>query len=463
MKNELRCMAALALCSTSYAWASGVVRIADGDCAALATASASPAGKEPSLIILARNGHYVGCMLEMTGTIVIDGAGANLPAEQMDSQGNFTGFGIHVAQGGSLTLRNLNMIGTTQTSSSDPKSASIRVQGPKPSIAIGSDPKIFVEGNLVLDSVSIAFNTTDIIPTPEGGVFVEGGGLFYGGNITLRNVTITANIGQEGYIPLFAGTPIVTISHSTIANNQNIVFNAGNISIGNSIITGNTHTCSSGVHLTSLGGNVTDDASCGLAGTNDRVVSNASLLELDTHGGVVKNVALRNDSPAIGNAVVSNCEATDSRGFSRGQTACDSGAYEFGGDSGQISKTGMSGLFYNPANDGHYVTIQRLHDDTALVIWNTFDENGVPAWLYGVGAVSGQSIHVGQVGRNSGGKLLPGGDVVGSHAALWGTIDVSLSDCYNAKLNYNSTDPNFGSGSTPLTRLAFLDGVNCAP
>jgi len=68
-----------------------------------------------------------------------------------------------------------------------------------------------------------------------------------------------------------------------------------------------------------------------------------------------------------------------------------------------------------------------------------------------------------QVGRNSGGKLLPGGEVVGSHAALWGTMDVDLSDCYTAKLSYNSNDPNFGSGSTPLTRLAFVDGVNCAP
>jgi hypothetical protein len=109
------------------------------------------------------------------------------------------------------------------------------------------------------------------------------------------------------------------------------------------------------------------------------------------------------------------------------------------------------------------VSIQRLHDDTALVIWNTFDENGMPAWLYGVGSVSGKTIHVPQVARNTGGKLLPGGDVVGSHAAVWGTFDVTLSDCYNAQLSYSSSDPEFGSGKTSLTRLAFLDDVNCAP
>lgn len=443
MKNVMRCMAVLVLCSTSCAWASGVVRIADGDCDALSAAVNSSPGTEPSLIILARNGFY-GCTFTVNGNITIDGAGSNYYVANPRADSPLQAL-ITVASGATLTFRNVNFTQQSSTSTSAANSA-------KPDFIIQFQPVFSVSGTLVFDSVSVINNQfTDGTGEGIGAPFIAGG------NVFMRNTTISLN-----YAPLIEGN--VTISNSTIANNGGFLFDfRSTVSIGNSIIVGNKPGCAVNPVVSSLGGNVTDDSTCKLSGTNDRLVADAHLLETATHGGIVQNVALRNDSPAIGNAIVANCEATDSRGFSRGQTACDSGAYEFGGDDGQISATGMSGLFYNPANDGHYVTIQRLHNDTALVIWNTFDENGTPAWLYGVGDVSGQSIHVSQVGRNSGGKLLPGGEVVGSHAALWGTIDVNLSDCYNGTLSYNSPDPNFGSGSTPLTRLAFLDGVNCAP
>ncbi|HEX4480511.1 MAG TPA: choice-of-anchor Q domain-containing protein [Rudaea sp.] len=451
MRKIIRCFTVLTLCSTSAAWANGIVRIADGNCAGLA-AAASSSGPQPSLIILARNGHYSGCSFEIAGNIVIDGAGASLSAELLDSSNQPSGFSVHVEKGASLTLRNLNIEGAAHASTA------VQANAAKPNIVSPLGDAFFIEGSLLIDSVSIASNTMDYLPSPLG---YESGGLFYGGDLTLRNVTIASNVSQQGDIPLFDGAPNITISNSTIVNNDATVFSGGTVSISNSILSGNGHGCL-GVHVTSLGGNVTDDAGCGLNAANDRVVADGRLLDLDRHGGVVKNVALRNDSPAIGNGIVGNCEGTDSRGFSRGLTACDAGAYEFGGGIGKISAAGMSGLYFNPSNDGHYVSIQRLQDDTALVIWNTFDENGVPAWLYGVGSIAGQSIHVDQVARNTGGKLLPGGDVVGSHAAVWGSIDVNLSDCVDAQLSYHSKDPEFGSGSTTLQRLAYLDNVNCA-
>ena len=446
MKNVLRCMSMLVLCSTSFAWGRGVVRIADGDCTGLSAAAASQPGQEPSLIILARDGHYGSCVLDVSGRIVVDGAGANLSIALGASAQ------VIVAQGASLTLGNLNISGPTANTQITSDVSHPNFVGP-------AAPTFFISGTLILDSVSIFDNTTALLPQPDG---LEGGGLFEGGDLALRNVTIASNVNETG-VALFAATTSVAISNSSIVNNSGTVFGDSAVSIGNSILVGNGHSCSAGANVTSLGGNVTDDTTCGLVGAGDRLVADAHLLELGTHGGVVQNVALRNDSPAIGNAIVGNCEATDARGYSRGQTACDSGAYEFGGGNGNISATGMSGLYFNATNDGHYVSIQRLHDNTALVIWNTFDENGVPAWLYGVGGVSGNSIHVAQVARNTGGKLLPGGDVVGSQASVWGSIDVKLSDCYNVQLSYNSADPNFGSGSTSLARLAFLDEVNCAP
>jgi len=80
-----------------------------------------------------------------------------------------------------------------------------------------------------------------------------------------------------------------------------------------------------------------------------------------------------------------------------------------------------------------------------------------------VGIINGNQIHVAQVAQNVGGTLHPGGGVSGSTPTLWGSFDVNLSDCYNASLSYSSLLPQFGTGSTTLQRLVFLDGVNCAP
>src|ERR1700743_3022248 len=76
MKTSIRCLMTLALCSTSFAWASGVVHVADGDCDSLSSAAGSASGSEPTLIVLARNGHYA-CQFTVKGQITIDGAGAN--------------------------------------------------------------------------------------------------------------------------------------------------------------------------------------------------------------------------------------------------------------------------------------------------------------------------------------------------------------------------------------------------
>jgi len=124
--------------------------------------------------------------------------------------------------------------------------------------------------------------------------------------------------------------------------------------------------------------------------------------------------------------------------------------------------SGTTGLYFNHANNGHYVTVQRVFDNNALVIWNTFDENGKPAWMYGVGAINGGSIHVEQVAENLGGILQPGGAVSGVTPTLWGTFDLDVSSCYTATLNYHSVLPQFGNGTVHLERLAFVTGLDCS-
>jgi hypothetical protein len=442
----------LVFAAVQHTAASGIVRIADGDCSSLTAATAAPVGQEPALIALARNGHYDACTINVSGNISIDGAGAQMPLFETD---NGAPPQINVGSGARLSVRNLNFAYTPSPSAAAPKA-------PQPKFLVSFTPAIVNFGTLELDSISIsneAFGHSGL-----GGI---GGGLIGNvGDVIMRNASIVNTFND--FSVLFGGN--VEISQSTIANDVTFghaLLGNGTIRVANSLIVRRGGpVCSSSAdqpaQFISLGGNIVSDTSCGFNASNDRVVADARTLDFGTHGGVVNTLALNYDSPAIGNGVVANCEATDARGLSRGQTACDSGAYEVGGGNGKLSATGMSGLYFNAANNGHYVSIQRLAGNLALVIWNTFDEAGTPAWLYGVGTVSGSQIHVEQVAQNIGGVLHAGGGVSGATPTLWGTFDVNLSDCYTASLTYDSALPQFGSGSTSLQRLAFLDGVNCA-
>jgi hypothetical protein len=451
MKHLIRCWISLLLLPVyvAPALAGTATRIADGDCTALTAAAASPPGQEPSLIVLARNGTYGACSLTVSGKITIDGAGAQMQLVENRADPSSSSQ-ITIAAGAQLLIRNINF-GNPSAGSATAALA--------PKFLVYYFPAVRNDGTFVLDSISMANEPFGVNVAKIGGGFVANSGKMH-----VRNSSFFEVINNPS--GLFAGD--VEISHISLVDSSGVpALGDGNISIANSVIAvtrGNACRAplDSATRYVSLGGNVVSDGSCGFNAPNDRVSADVRFLDFNTHGGIVRNLALNYDSPAIGNGVPANCEATDARGLSRGASACDSGAYEVGGGNGKLTATGMSGLYFNAANNGHYVSIQRLYGNQALVIWNTFDEHGVPAWLYGVGTIDGTTIHVPQVAQNVGGTLHPGGAVSGATPTLWGSFDVNLSDCYNATLTYSSPLPEFGTGSTTLQRLAYLDGVNCA-
>jgi hypothetical protein len=280
-----------------------------------------------------------------------------------------------------------------------------------------------------------------------------------------------------GGFPMLASSGAVEIVHSTFALNESSTGglfapgSGGTFHVANSIIVnGGSAICVSGSTppplgtVTSLGGNVASDNSCAFNSTGDRVVADAGLGTFGDNGGVATTTALNGSSVAVRNGIAANCEATDARGTVRNVAArggCDSGAYEFGGGRGLLSEGGMSGFFYDASADGHYVTVQRLDWGSTLVIWNTFDKNGQAAWIYAIGEVSGNHIRA-QGAQNLGGVLQPGGAPTGSHALVWGDIDIDLQNCFGGTFRYNSPLPNFGSGQFPLNRLAFLGDLDCS-
>ncbi len=455
--NRSVLLAFLAFVPINHAAATGIVHIANGDCAGLSAAVSAKPGQEPALIVLARNGTYGYCPLTVNGNIAIDGAGASMILGPSPG-----GAEITITPAATATIRNLNFGGQSAVSSTE--SASLdAVGGPHPDFFVVYGPAIDNQGTLVFDSVSIA--------NAGFGVSLEGGGglIVNSGNLILRNVSLA---GVSSVLQDFLSGN-VQISQSTIQiNEQNAgaVFGYGVIRIANSIIMNsggmicdNTGDPGAAPLLISQGGNLLSDNSCGAAAQNDRVVADARFLDLGKHGGAVDTLALNNDSPAIGNGLAANCEATDARGAARGAASCDSGAYEFGGGAGNLAAAGGSGVYYQSgASNGHYVSVQRLGADYVLVMWSTFDQKGTPAWLYGVGTLSGTTITVPQVAENLGGILHPGGAVTGATPTYWGSMTLDLTSCHAARLDYKSSLPLFGSGSINLQRLVFIDGLDCS-
>jgi hypothetical protein len=165
--------------------------------------------------------------------------------------------------------------------------------------------------------------------------------------VTLTNVTISGNsagTGGGGFAVDVQGTATirnVTIARNTAALGGGIILSAqsGTVSLIATIVANNTsHSCVLlSPRLTSLGSNLSSDASCPLAAAGDRVGTNPRLGPLRRQPlARTATHALLAGSPAI-DAAARGCPppARDQRGVRRPQdgdgdrrAACDVGAYE---------------------------------------------------------------------------------------------------------------------------------------
>lgn len=486
-----------------------VAHIADGDCNALEqalnlgaqTTGGVETGPVADLIVLAKNGSYLNCFedvslnkapngsLTLTGAVTIDGSGATLAlgfypnifgslTDIYPTPANLSPGYIDTA-GSPIIFRNINLV---LNPGRQLIGGGLGIQ-PTP----GLDWKN--TGNLIIESSSITLGAN--CGQVGAYTFCRSEAIKNFGNLILRNVSVTNapttttlpshlytfvdNLGNYDSLTKQFVLGSVSMEQATVTLADQTAFNYGFVTASNSIlISASNPLCNitnlgssleppiSGGRATSVGGNIFSDDTCGFDTSSDRVVTDAGLGDFGNHGGVVGTLALNYGSPAIGAGLAANCSAADARGVARGTDHCDAGAYEFGGGNGKLDASGISGIYYDAAHDGNYVTVQSLDGGGALVIWNTFNEAGKPAWVYGVGTLSGNTIHVENVSQNLGGVLQPGGVVLGSNETAWGSFDFTATNCLSATLKYQSANPLFGSGTITLTRLAFVEGLDCS-
>jgi hypothetical protein len=190
----------------------------------------------------------------------------------------------------------------------------------------GGTPGIITNGPLTVESSFLGFNRSDNV-TP--------GAIFSNAPVTILNSTIAHNTSTKGLGAISANSS-VTIINSAVVSNRSETSPAAAVggtplNVRNSVFADNRDTtgllsCASTGPLTSFGGNVSDDASCG-TGATDRPNVSPLLGALALHGGTTQVYDLLPGSPAIDAAA--GCPAVDQRGVARPQgAACDSGPYE---------------------------------------------------------------------------------------------------------------------------------------
>ena len=379
-------------------------------------------------------GTLPGCEVNLSqGSVTIEGNGATITDKHACILGLVPM--ITVNAGASLTVRNLRIVDGTEAC---PSSTSYRIR---------SSGTISFE-NVTIIGNGLARNT--FLSSP-------------GSTATFRNTT-WIKTGLFGTFDVYNSTLVDSTLTLGPSGKNPMLFSR--IGLSNSLLSSSGQICSqtNGAPLISSGGNVLSDSSCGLsASTGDKIASDLNLPAAADHGGLVPTVQIGFGNPAYRAGVAQYCEAIDARGVTRNATNCDAGAYESGGGLGLVTSNGMNGIYYVPGiANGHYVSVQRIHDNNdVMVFWDTFDSNGNPAWIFGVGTLtSDRHIHVSMY-RNLGGVLQPGGPATGAKSSAWGTVDIDLTSCSAAQFSYQSSLPEFGSGQFPLTRLAFESAINC--
>ncbi|MFO1349937.1 MAG: M23 family metallopeptidase [Gammaproteobacteria bacterium] len=114
----------------------------------------------------------------------------------------------------------------------------------------------------------------------------------------------------------------------------------------------------------------------------------------------------------------------------------------------------LSGSWYEPANPGHGLLLQVMPDSRVGVAWFNY-RRGEQIWLTGVGSISNNRAII-PLSILSGGEFPPDFRKDQVQWSSWGTLSLEFSDANHGTVSYQSTLPEFGSGSINLERLTHL-------
>ena len=120
-----------------------------------------------------------------------------------------------------------------------------------------------------------------------------------------------------------------------------------------------------------------------------------------------------------------------------------------------------SGAFVDPSHGGEGWVIEPYSATQAGAYWFTYDGNGEPAWLLGIGTLDGNRLVIDGALRPVGTSFGAGFDPARVERAPWGRIEFEFGSCNAATVRYASSAPGFDSGTLAAQRLTRLASATC--
>ncbi|MDX1606396.1 MAG: hypothetical protein R3202_09395, partial [Candidatus Competibacterales bacterium] len=122
---------------------------------------------------------------------------------------------------------------------------------------------------------------------------------------------------------------------------------------------------------------------------------------------------------------------------------------------------GLTGAWFDPDQVGAGLFFEELADGRLNAYWFTYDDQGQPAWMTGVGERAENEFVFETMFMPRGTRFGADFDPAAVVLEPWGRMVVSVPDCTGLDLDYESTVPGFGEGSLALVRLTEPRGVDC--
>src|SRR5439155_2302330 len=119
----------------------------------------------------------------------------------------------------------------------------------------------------------------------------------------------------------------------------------------------------------------------------------------------------------------------------------------------------FTGSWFDPAQNGHGLFVEVLADSKFLAAWFAFNPAGTQqSWFLGVGTYAGNTATVTSVYQPTGGRWIPNFDPDRIIDNVWGTLNLTFTDCNHGKVEFASTQ-GYGTGSMNLSRLTQPAGL----
>lgn len=122
---------------------------------------------------------------------------------------------------------------------------------------------------------------------------------------------------------------------------------------------------------------------------------------------------------------------------------------------------GISGQWNDPDSSGQGWFLQEVGDGRVFTAWFTYDAHGNQAWVVGEGRLEGRTLVFDSLVLTEGARFGSDFDPEAVERRDWGRLEFQFDDCNNARVEYQSILPDFGSGELDPQRLTGLDQLDC--